>query len=157
MIRLPGAKGGGRRDERMTGLLDVMPTLLHLAGQQKISEDLEGRALLDSRGRGPANPPAWSFSGAVADNPDMVSIQDRHYKLIWEFPQGSMRLYDLQDDPDEKVNLVSNSSFSEVKRKMAQTLAARIRRLRAGPSLLEVQVAMDSDTVERLKSLGYLQ
>ena len=165
MIRLPGAKGGGRRDERMTGLLDVMPTLLHLAGQQSIPEQLAGHALLDSKGRGPANAPAWSFSGAVANNPRMVSIQDRHYKLIWEFPRGSMRFYDLRDDPDEKVNLVSgepwessaNPSIWRVERKMAKTLAARIRRLRAGPSLLEVQVAMDSDTVERLKSLGYLQ
>ena len=165
MIRLPGAKGGGRRDDRMTGLLDVMPTLLYLAGQQSIPEQLEGHALLDSKGRGSANAPAWSFSGAVADNPRMVSIQDRDYKLIWEFPRGSMRLYDLRDDLDEKVNLASsepeqrsaNPSMSKVKRKMVQTLAARIRRLRAGPSLLKTQVAMDSDTVERLKSLGYLQ
>ena len=165
MIRLPGAKGAGRRDDRMTSLFDVMPTLLRLAGQQKLPEDLEGRVLLDSKGQGSGTPPAWSFSGAVADNPRMVSMQDRDYKLIWEFPRGSMRLYALWDDPDEKVNLASsepgqrsaNSSMSEVKRNMAQTLATRIRGLRAGPSLLQTQVSMDSDTVEKLKSLGYLQ
>ncbi len=166
MIRLPGAQGAGRRDDRMTSLFDVMPTLLRLVGRQKLPEDLEGKALLDSKGQGSANPPAWSFSGAVADNPRMVSMQDRDYKLIWEFPRGSMRLYALRDDPDEKVNLASsepgqqrstNSVMEEVKREMAQTLAARIRGLRARPSLLKTQVSMDSDTVEKLKSLGYLQ
>ncbi len=165
MIRLPGAEGGGRRDDRMTGLLDVMPTLLSLAGQRSIPEELEGHVLLDSQGRGSTNPPSWSFSGAVADNPDMASIQDRDYKLIWEFPQGPMRLYDLRDDPDEKVDLASsepgqrsaNSSLSEVKRKMARALADRIRRLRSRPSLLKAQAELDPETAERLKSLGYLQ
>ena len=149
----------------MTGLLDVMPTLLHLAGQQSIPEQLEGHALLDSQGRGPANPPAWSFSGAVADNPDMVSIQDRDYKLIWEFPQGSMRLYDLQDDPDEKINLASgepwqsstNSSIWRVEQEMAQALTDRIRRLRSRPSLLKARAELDPEIAKRLKSLGYLQ
>ncbi len=165
MIRLPGAEGGGRRDDRMTGLLDVMPTLLSLAGQRSIPEELEGHVLLDSQGRGSTNPPSWSFSGAVADNPDMASIQDRDYKLIWEFPQGPMRLYDLRDDPDEKVDLASsepgqrsaNSSLSEVQRKMARALADRIRRLRSRPSLLKAQAELDPETAERLKSLGYLQ
>ena len=118
-----------------------------------------------ARGSRVSQPSRLSFSGAVADNPHMVSIQDRDYKLIWEFPRGSTRLYDLRDDPDEKMNLAlsevrqgsANSSISEVKRKMAQTLADRIQGLRAGPSLLKTQVAMDPDTVERLKSLGYLQ
>ncbi len=157
MIRLPGAKGGGRRDDTMTGLLDIMPTLLHLAGQRSMPQELEGHVLLDSEGRGSAPPPAWSFSGAVADNPRMVSIQDRDYKLIWEFPHGPKRLYDLRDDADEKVNLFSNPSFSEVKRKMAQTLADRIQKLRSRPSLLKVQADLDADSMERLKSLGYVE
>ncbi len=121
----------------MTGLLDIMPTLLHLAGQRSMPQELEGHVLLDSEGRPSTDAPAWSFSGAVANNPRMISIQDRDYKLIWEFPHGPKRLYDLRDDADEKVNLFSNSSFSEVKQKMARTLAARIRMPRARPSLLE--------------------
>lgn len=165
MIRLPGAKGGGRRDDRMTGLLDVMPTLLHLAGQRGVPDELEGHALLDSQGRPSGDAPAWSFSGAVANNPRMVSIQDRQYKLIWEFPRGSMRLYDLRDDPGEKVNLASgelwessaNPPVWRVERAMAQALTDRIQRLRSRPSLLKVQADLDADSMERLKSLGYVE
>ncbi len=165
MIRLPEAREGGRRDNRMTGLLDVMPTLLHLAGLRHIPEELEGQALLDSTGREPAETQAWSYSGAVTNNPRLFSIQDRKYKLIWEFPEGAMRLHHLLDDPAERVNLASgepwpslpDSSRGAVERKMAQILADRIKRLRAGPSLAKTEVELDSKTADELKSLGYVQ
>ena len=165
MIRLPGAKEGGRRDDRMTGLLDIMPTLLHLAGLQHIPEELEGQVLLDSKGRGPTETQAWSYSGAVSQNPPVFSIQDRTHKLIWEFPEGSMRLYHLLDDPAEKVDLASgepwpsppDSSRGAVERKMAQTLAARIKRLRARALLPKTEMELDTDTMDKLKSLGYVQ
>ena len=165
MIRLPGEKGRGRRDDRMTGLLDVMPTLLHLAGRRDVPPELEGSVLLDSEGRGSAEATAWAFSGAVADNPRAFSIQDRDFKLIWEFPQGPMKLYDLRNDPGERVNLASgepwpgpaSSSRREVEHTMARTLAERIQRLRARPSLLKTQKPLDPDTLEKLKDLGYVQ
>ena len=111
MIRLPGARGAGRRDDRASSLLDVMPTLLGLVGGGSNTERFEGQVLLDSTGRGSADAPPWSFSGAVADDSRMVSIQDREYNLIWEYPNGHMRLYNLEDDPDETVNLASGAPW----------------------------------------------
>jgi hypothetical protein len=40
---------------------------------------------------------------------------------------------------------------------MAEVLAERVQRLRAGPWLLEAHAGLDADSVARLKSLGYLQ
>jgi len=44
MIRLPGARGAGRRDDRLASLVDVMPTLLGLAGRQRDPTRLDGSA-----------------------------------------------------------------------------------------------------------------
>jgi len=165
MIRLPGGTVGGRRDDRMTGLLDVMPTLLRLAGYQGDFAGLEGASLLESDGRATTDAAAWSFSGAVADNPRMVSVQDRAYKLIWEFPGDSMSFYNLQDDPGERVNRAPSRSdpgaprspSEEAKLRMAEALAERIQRLRGAPGLLEAHAGLDPESVAKLKALGYLQ
>jgi arylsulfatase A-like enzyme len=161
IVRLPGAIGEGRRDDRMTSLFDVMPTLLSLAGRPEVPDGLEGRVLLDRRGRATAEDRAWSFSGAVCDNPHMVSIQDRDYKLIWEFPDGPMTLYDLRHDPAEATDLASREpgapdrSLDEVRRTMAQALTDRIQGLRARPSLLKRTAGLDSEAMSRLRALGY--
>jgi len=165
LIRLSGGTGGGRRDDRMTGLFDVMPTLLRLAGDHREFTGLEGAALLDSKGRATADTAAWSFSGAVADNPQMVSVQDRAYKLIWEFPEDAMAFYNVREDPDERVNLALNragpdaptAAVEAARRRMAEGLATRIQRLRAAPGLLATHAGLDSESVARLKALGYLQ
>lgn len=163
MVRLPGASGGGRRDDRMTSLVDLMPTLLRLAGRPAVPDTLEGRVLLDRSGRAAAGGPAWAFSGAVADDPYSFSIQDRDYKLIWKFPQDAMALYDLRRDPAEKTNLASlapgarDPSVEEVRRTMTQALADRIERLRARPTLLQAPAGLSPDAVKQLRALGYLQ
>jgi arylsulfatase A-like enzyme len=161
MVRLPGGRGAAHRDERMASLFDVMPTLLAMAGRRESLERVEGRVLLDRKGQAATEARPWSFSGAVCDNPHMVSIQDRGYKLIWEFPDGPMTLFNLRDDPAEVRNLASlepgasDPSLEETRRKMARVLADRIQGLRVGPSLLRTTVGLDAEAISRLRSLGY--
>jgi len=162
-IRLPGAKGGGRRDERMAGLLDLMPTLLRLARLPE-AKGIDGHALLDSEGRATAAASAWAFSGAAADDPRLMSIQSRDYKLIWQFPGGARSFFDLRHDPGESRNLsasvpgasAADASVAEMERRMARRLSNRVQRLQAGPALLNAPVDLDPDEVERLRALGYL-
>ena len=160
MVRLPGGRGAAHRDE-MASLFDVMPTLLSMAGRREAVQGLEGRVLLDRKGQAATEARAWSFSGAVCDNPHMVSIQDRGYKLIWEFPDGPMTLFNLRDDPAEAKNLAalepgaSDPSVDEVRRTMAQALADRIQALRTRPSLLKTAAGLDPEAISRLRSLGY--
>jgi len=139
----------------MTGLLDVMPTILQLAGVDVLPQNAEGRPLLDSNGRKTKDTADWSYSGAVTIDPRMVSIQNRDHKLIWEFPTGNKWLFDLRNDPDEQRNLASGA-LAAVEEKMTRVLSDRTRRLNAEPSLLRRGAEVDSKALERLRSLGYI-
>ncbi len=156
MIRLPRGAGGGRRDSTMASLLDLMPTLLSLAGQVQRPEALEGRVLLNIDGAEADPAPQWAFSGAVARGPRITSIQDQNYKLVWEFPNRAWGLFDLKSDPAESVNLVGKAE-GEVELRMTEALTDRLDRLNEKETLLHSTIEMDPETTKRLKSLGYIQ
>jgi arylsulfatase A-like enzyme len=84
------------------------------------------------------------------------SIRTRRWKLIEEFsPKRSTQLYDLLNDPLEKVNLADR------KRKKVAAFQSRLSRWREGLPKLgtihETQGELPEPDMERLKSLGYIQ
>jgi len=109
MIRVPkGVKGlpegsyvGGDSD-RNVSLLDVLPTLLDLAGIEP-KEGVSGRSIVPLL----ANPDAeWNepVVSVYGDNRYSVIQGDWHYIL---YEEGGEELYNLVDDPHEWENLAS--------------------------------------------------
>jgi len=98
MIRLPGGKDGGRRVKETAQLVDLMPTLLKIAGamppaQTRGSDLLGPRAASAAFSEGPlrmisARGPAGrlTFSGVGADSPyllDLLRVADLEGPAFW--------------------------------------------------------------------------
>ena len=153
MVRVPGLTDGGVVTERLTGFVDLFPTLVEAAGLPKISicsEDslnittcTEGISLVPLM-KDPSRP--WK-SAAFSQYPRMdeagdpimgytmktdryhytewVDYNDFTYKPIWSMIyKNSVELYDHQIDPEENHNRAHKSSYSEVVKQLSKQLHA---------------------------------
>jgi arylsulfatase A-like enzyme/Tfp pilus assembly protein PilF len=136
------------------GLVDIMPTVLEMAGLP-LPAEVQGRSLV----------PSFFAQGARADRlaysetfyprfhygwSDLRSVQDGRFKLIIApVPE----LYDLERDPGEGKNLVY------LEKRIYEDLSARAEALmaEAGRGALTVDLKkVDEETREKLAALGYV-
>jgi arylsulfatase A-like enzyme/Flp pilus assembly protein TadD len=153
LIKLPGGAGGGRRIEEPAQLVDVAPTVLAALGVPP-PPTWRGRDLLGGHDdlAGPPAPPILSESIYPRLHfgwSDLASIIDgRHHYIEGEYVGGpDPELYDLIDDPSERVNLASR--LPERVDELSAMLAGYDRTI-APPS------AADADAAQQLLALGYL-
>ncbi|HEV8578186.1 MAG TPA: sulfatase [Thermoanaerobaculia bacterium] len=161
ILRGPGTGTPGRLVRSPVELIDVLPTVLELAALPP-SPDAEGKSLrpllVGDRETG-RRWTAFSESG-YAENYQR-SITSERYKLISvpdsedrRVMQGrELELYDLQEDPGEKRNLIDERP--DVARPLEKRLRRWMAGSRAGARAPEA-VRIDPGTEERLRSLGYL-
>jgi len=98
----------GKSTRAFSYLLDVFPTLCDMLGLERPA-DLEGESLR----------PLWDGKrDRVRDSVFLPyikfqrAVRDERWKLIC-YPQiGHMQLFDLQADPDEKVNLIDRAEYA---------------------------------------------
>lgn len=146
-------------DDRVVSSVDVTPTVLDLLGVS-IPGGLDGRSLVDDR---PHAPPS-------GDRRVYVETLWPHLMHGWAPIRGLRRhrdkytdapfpeYYDLDDDPDERANLLAGDeppSISEMPRDAAE-LRVELETLVAGHAAPDAPEAMDEETVARLQSLGYV-
>jgi arylsulfatase A-like enzyme len=109
LLRLPGARSGGRVVSQPVALLDVAPTLLDLAGLP-VPPEFQGRslrALLDGSDDG-----AWLASRALLlEAPDArrgaAALRRGAEKLVLPARDAPAELYDLASDPGERRDLAA--------------------------------------------------
>ncbi len=115
-IMVPG-ENGSRRVSQCTSLIDLMPTLLDLVldqGCDHLVESIDGRSLSPLMS---GDATAWRdeavaeicFEGARA--PGMLIRRGTKKYVHWE--GGPCSLFDLQHDPHEKENLVTEPAYSD--------------------------------------------
>lgn len=109
IVRWPGVVEAGRVDGTPVSLTDLMPTLLEAAGVNVATTvgPLDGRSLLGLwRGEElPEQPLLWHFphySNQGGRPAGAIRLAD--WKLIEQFEDGSLELYDLARDPGESIN-----------------------------------------------------
>lgn len=158
IIRVPGGPAGKKVPE-LVSLVDVMPTILARLGlpvAKKLRggdmwKTLEGKSL--SGGAVLLEHAGNYILGVVT--PRYKYIYHRRTKNIYPaYPmkKGREELYDLQEDPEEKKNLIAE------KPEVAKEMGLLLKKLRSGEQKFRSSKAkIDRETEEMLRSLGYTE
>ena len=121
LIRRPGYVPAGRVNTDLLSQYDWLPTLLEY---------------VDAADRVPDGLPGRSFAPLLADRSiderksicvfdeygPVRMIRSQEWKLVWRYPAGPHELYNVGDDPGERVNLFSRPGQGERIRKLRREL-----------------------------------
>ena len=156
VIRHPASKQllAGGRTARPIQLVDVVPTVLDLAGLPAAAE-LDGRSFFEV-GDGPWNP---ILAGLSLDERRLLSARDERWKLVWDLEADTLALHDLmaprpEASPlDPATDAAAAQAVARLRAALSQSVAASASRggaphSRAGELPREVE--------ESLRALGYL-
>lgn len=155
LVRLPHAINGGRVVDGVVSLIDVMPTVLGLAGVEP-PPGFQGHdvSMLWRRDADQGNRP--SFSTATKNRPGLYSVRTRTHKLVVDVSRrGSARLYDLAADPEERHDVAADQP--DTARALMNELNRHIGRMKERGHLQPASGAVSEEMRKRLKSLGYVR
>ncbi len=133
--------------------VDVMPTILDLLGVP-VPEDLDGRSLVRlMRGEETGDRPAFARLQQAGVR---EMVRDRSHKLIRNlFPiVPAIELYDLAEDPGEKMNLAKQRD-EEFEQLTAALREQRSSIAEEGPPGYQPLRTVPAELRERLEALGY--
>ena len=159
IVRWPGRFDAGRVVEDQVRHVDLMPTLLSLAGIEAPAA-IQGRDITPlMRGESLPAEPALMDLQAVGNH--LYGVRTNEEKFLTfptpHFWQFGYQFYDLRNDPAESNVLSMWSSGSLKSRRMLRDLRRQSEDLRATLGQTVVVGSDDDDElIERLKSLGYL-
>ena len=150
----PFEKLHGISRARPVSLVDVMPTILDLAGIQAPSQ-VQGKSLQPLFSKDSKGVESIAYSETFYPRfhygwSELKSLQDERYKLILA---PELELYDLESDPDEERNII-NSQAPEARRMVAQ-IESFIDESSRGAYELDYS-HMDEESREKLAALGYI-
>ncbi|HDS74235.1 MAG TPA: DUF4976 domain-containing protein, partial [Firmicutes bacterium] len=122
IISQPGRVPSGVVCEEMLSHLDIMPTLLDYLGMENpVADEIPGASF------------APILHGEKLTGRDAVVVYDeygptrmirtREWKYVHRYQYGPHELYNLKDDPDERVNLIDADGMSGVARDLRARLA----------------------------------
>jgi choline-sulfatase len=139
LIRWPGRLSGGRRVADLVELVDLLPTLLDLAGLP-MHPDLHGRSLKPlARGEAGARGRDVVVSEYL-ENEEAMARSSRYklvvgtgarrrldgYESMIPLPGPYERLYDLEADPNESVNIRAHPDLAPVAADLRRKLLSRL-------------------------------
>ncbi len=150
-----------RRVPAQVRLIDVLPSVLELAGIANVPDSFQGESvanlLLGKSKEGPRE--AYSEATYVNDRKSLRTSE--RLKLIDETKTGEMTLFDLSRDPREQTDLADRRSSDAAK------LRARLQGWsEANSSLRETlyagkpeqhEVVLDDEAQRQLRALGYIE
>jgi arylsulfatase A-like enzyme len=156
VLRLPGRRLAGTVRSGAAEQVDVVPTLLELAGVER-PRGLPGRSLL-AEAAGAAVEPRPSFAWLERPGSSLASVTFQQWKLIeqrgeWLPPGGQLPflLYGLAGDPRERTDLALRAALR--RSWLEGHLAAVTARHRTGR---RERAEIDSELEAGLRALGYL-
>jgi arylsulfatase A-like enzyme len=157
VITMPGAAGAGLRIEEVTRHIDVMPTLLDLAGVEP-PDGIQGRSLRPLVEGGSMDDPVPAYTEVFPIRPagcEIVSLVTPPHKIIRVSLDGvtDVMLFDLAADPGELDNIVS--ALSDIYEGLLSDVDVwdGVARLYTPDT---DAVPLDPGTLKKLKSLGYI-
>jgi arylsulfatase A-like enzyme len=150
MLRLPGEEGGSTVPQ-VVETIDLMPTLLELVGAP-LPPGIQGESLLPLI-RGEGRPPYIAFGESFLEG-GRKYVAMGGYRLLLDTETGAAELYAYEADPLEQVDRSADEPDRvEVLRRRQEDWEKVV----AGAALGREQAPMDEETLEQLRSLGYVQ
>ena len=155
IIRFPEGKFAGRMISNQVRSIDIMPTVLHLLGEE-MPESVQGKSLLSLIVEDEAQDERSAYSETYWPRyhygwSELKSLRKGRYKFI-DAPQPE--LYDILEDPGEVNNLVNKKA--SLGHEMKRDLLALIEEYAVegiediGPRKI------DNDSLIKLQALGYI-
>jgi arylsulfatase A-like enzyme len=151
LIKLPRSEHAGRRIAEPASLLDVLPTILDVAGvEAPEGAPIRGRSLLPLLG-GNGHEARPLYFEAPAFYGERKGWLDWPWKMIYDPATENIQLFHLEEDGGETRNLVPQE---------ARRTALYREAIQPYLDAERAQLSKDSlgdETKKRLKALGYLQ
>lgn len=175
VVRWPGRIGEGRVVASPTSIADLAPALLRLGGADpsglgraqsgragpwlETAEETDAPVFLYRRHYEPAELfPGFAVAG------EQFGIRDGRWKLIDGPDEGRLELYDLEADPQERVNLAEREPerTAALRAQLARWRAEADGELRrwqaeAGVDGTSAPGVLDEEARARLEALGYVE
>ncbi len=149
IIRFPHANYAGKIINQQVRSIDILPTVLHILDIQKTSlfsfDGIDLMPIIQGKQRDEK-----LYAISQLDNllkPLPVAIRTEHWKLY------NSRLFDLENDPSEQKNVAQNN------KKIKDTLTDILNYLlKENPyDIKNKKTRLDKETLDKLKSLGYIK
>jgi len=155
VIAFPGGQGAGQRITKQVRTIDLMPTLVEFLELEN-AEPMDGQSLMTLISDPSAEFPSEAESYAGSSNYGLSLRHANKWKYIyqhsaWPPVHGESELFDLEQDPAEKINLVGTEV--DLTAALHQEL---LRRFLKSSSHLRLQVRNTSQKSIRLNVRGPL-
>ncbi|GAB4110499.1 MAG: hypothetical protein OHK0013_46400 [Sandaracinaceae bacterium] len=143
-LRVPGVTRPGVRVSSPVALLDVMPTILNLAGVPA-PRPVSGRSLLGClEGCDETRP---IFAELIPDGPfpnNVRKVRRGHMTVIWDVRRGTFQAFDLSEDPGERVNVIARRDAQELRDVLRAWVAHSARGENRGDDAYVAQFRVDA-------------
>jgi arylsulfatase A-like enzyme len=159
IIKLPDAMNfGGRRVDRLTSLIDLVPTLVATLGLELPDEDLRQFNGVNALAPEPAREFAFAQRTSNALRPwgkaDRFALVSRRWKFVHDTAEGE-HLYDLAADPAETRNLLEERR--EIAEQLRHRLFQEIAVWSESEKSFEVLEVKAPEILDELRALGYVE
>lgn len=145
----PGEKGAVINE--LVSLIDIVPSALTWLEIDQSGESLPGVSLpLGTDHMDEDSDPRTIYASGIAYGPEGIATQEGHLKSIMRYPDESFEYFDLSNDPDEKHPIKSDLLTMRFDVLTGDYVDMKNESLAFRPEL-------DAQTLEHLKSIGYLQ
>jgi len=145
----PGIKGVARQD--LVSLIDVVPSALNWLGVEQADESLPGIIMpAGTQKMADNSTPRTIFASGISYGPEAISAREGHLKSIMHYPDEDFEYFDLDKDRDEKHPITGDHLTMLFDVLTGDYVDMKQGSLASSPEL-------DAQTLEHLKSIGYLQ
>jgi len=169
IVRFPGGRFAGGRISEVVTLVDILPTIFDYLGRRDLSSGCRGRSLVPLIRGEPLGGPEEPIVTSVRINRKKyyrpyrqtrgdvnVVVRRGAWKGIWNVDVQTFELYDLSRDPAERSSATSQEpELAATMHRYAQDWLERCR-LSGGQATPSGVEGLDEDTLESLRSLGYV-
>jgi arylsulfatase A-like enzyme len=162
-VKLPYQRNGGRVVEHNVQEIDILPTLLDLAGldvpRYAAGKSLRSLLLSPSPPEVPLHDEIFLETGVELNHKAVVA---GHWKMIhigreWSDDLRHFELFDLAEDPGERTNLIGRNAVAAayLKRRLSGWALSQEKLADLGTE--DIEKTLTEKEIQELKALGYIK